>query len=162
MELISRPLVTGFFNQLLFIFVRLWLNVQQKCPFTPKRVNTCVKEVRLRSLSCKIYNQNVRECVGARPGYYRTMERPERLPGSVRATAHFCRTTLYGMFYVYIHTHKTANHFCPYKGIVCDSRRTILGCFQNMSGSDKYFMAYDMGTVRIKWTVKTNPLYTCP
>lgn len=59
MELIPVPLVTDVLSHLLFIFVRLWLNVQQKCPFTPKRVNTCVKEVRLRSLSCKIYNQNV-------------------------------------------------------------------------------------------------------
>lgn len=39
-------------------------------------LNTCVKEVRLRSLSCQLYNQNVRERVGARPGYYRTVERP--------------------------------------------------------------------------------------
>lgn len=58
MELISVPLVTGFLSHLFFIFVRLWLNVQQKRPFTPKGANTCVKEVRLRSLSCKLYNQN--------------------------------------------------------------------------------------------------------
>lgn len=35
MELISVPLVTGFLSHLLLIFVRLGLNVQQKCPFKP-------------------------------------------------------------------------------------------------------------------------------
>lgn len=160
MELISVPLVTGFLSHLLFIFVRLWLNVQQKCPFTPKRVNTCVKEVRLRSLSCKLYNQNVRECVGARSGYYRTMERPER-PVEQRGCQDPSEPLLISAelrymvcsVYTYIHTRLPIicwPTFCPYKGIVCDTRCTILGCFQNMSGSDKYFIIYDMGTVRLK------------
>lgn len=68
-----------------------------------------MKEVRLRSLSRKLYNQSVREYVGEvwillHSGEAREANGAAKLAGSVRATAHFCRTTLYGMYT------KTANN----------------------------------------------------
>lgn len=60
MELISVALVMGFLSHVSFIFIRFWLNIQQKCPFRQKEW-TPAKEVRLKSRSCKLYCQT--ECV---------------------------------------------------------------------------------------------------
>lgn len=120
---------------LLFVFLQLWLNVQQKCPFTPKRVNTCVKEVRPRALSCTLAAVSwcaVGEASGA-----------ARLPASVRASAPFT-TALYAVFHVRRHTHQPANHL-PAVSKTCQEVTHI------------FFHRYT-GRVRIERTAKRNPL----